>query len=242
MTKKVDMEVDLEMLEQDQGKSLLTNKLTQAIVEVDEVEGNDGNIDYSTPPHFDNIDDVLSYSVKGGCFHFQWLVFVSSGLMFMSDAMEITLLSFLYSCLTSYWSLTHAEADSMISCVFIGELIGSLYSGYLSDKYGRKPVIFTAIVIISVGALFSALSSSLAMFLIMRSFVGIGIGSSSVPYDLLCEIVPSEWRGNVLVCFEFWWCFGSFITIFFAWLFLNEDYEEGWRWLIITCSVNVSYI
>lgn len=35
------------------------------------------------------------------------------------------------------------------------------------------------------------------MFLIMRTIVGIGIGTSSVPYDFLCEVIPPNWRGYI---------------------------------------------
>lgn len=79
---------------------------------------------------FNNIDDVLIYSTQFQTIpKFQLLVFISSGLMFMSDAMEITLLSFLYSCLKSYWNLSSEQALNMISCIFFGELVGSIFSG-----------------------------------------------------------------------------------------------------------------
>ena len=43
------------------------------------------------------------------------------------------------------------------------------------------------------------------MLVVLRVFVGIGIGGLAVPFDILAEFMPSEIRGKALMGIEYFW-------------------------------------
>ena len=60
--------------------------------------------------------------------------------------------------------------------IFAGWIFGSVLFGFLSDTFGRKVAFLSAVVNISVVALVGAFVNSLWLFIIIRFFVGMGIG------------------------------------------------------------------
>ena len=126
---------------------------------------------------------------------------------------------------------------SIVSSVFLGELVEALLAGPLSDIFGRKPVTLIGVLLIAIIGFASAFSSNIGVFLLLRTLTGVGIGTSAVPYDLVTEVFPRKYRGRVMAAFDAWWCFGSLLTIFFAWLVLSSPH--GWRKLVICCSGSV---
>lgn len=68
---------------------------------------------------------------------YQKHLFFAAGLCFASDAVEISLLSFLSYTLQSDWGLNSFETSLLTSVVFLGGLIGTLILGKLADTQGR---------------------------------------------------------------------------------------------------------
>jgi MFS transporter, putative metabolite:H+ symporter len=184
-----------------------------------------------------DLDDAIEYASKNNSYYFQTVAFFGVGIMFMTDAMEMTLLSFLYPCMKHYWKLGDTSADSLISAVYFGQLFGSLLAGPLADMWGRKPISLLGMTIVAVAGMLSSFSPDVWCFVILRSITGVGIGTNAVPYDLLSEITPLKYRGRILVALNFWWCCGSVFTVLLAWHLLSQ--ENGWRTLVFSCSLPV---
>ena len=60
--------------------------------------------------------------------------------------------------------------------IFAGWIIGSVLFGFLSDRYGRKVAFLACVINITVVALAGAFVKSLWLFIVIRFFVGVGIG------------------------------------------------------------------
>lgn len=58
----------------------------------------------------------------------------------------------------------------------------------------------------SHAGIISAFSVNFPMLVVLRVFVGIGIGGLAVPFDILAEFMPSEIRGKALMGIEYFWC------------------------------------
>lgn len=63
---------------------------------------------------------------------------------------------------------------------FVGGVLGSFFSGQLSDRYGRKPVLFAALALQTVFTFAQVFSGSWIMFLIILFINGLGQMSNFV--------------------------------------------------------------
>ena len=73
-----------------------------------------------------------------GWFQVKLSLFV--GLCWMSDSMEMTILSVLGPALHCDWDISRYQQAMVTTVVFLGMMLSSTFWGSLSDKYGRKPV------------------------------------------------------------------------------------------------------
>ncbi|KAL9304608.1 hypothetical protein ACSQ67_021871 [Phaseolus vulgaris] len=83
------------------------------------------------------VDDAL---VALGFGNFQILVLVYAGVGWISEAMEMMLLSFVGPAVQAQWNLSAHEESLITSVVFAGMLIGAYSWGIVSDKHGRRQV------------------------------------------------------------------------------------------------------
>lgn len=75
-----------------------------------------------------------------------------------------------------------------LSFGMIGLGLGELYWGPLSDKLGRKPVLYMSLAVFIAAAAISVFSTDIAFFLVCRLFQGIG-GSGAI---LLSRTIPTD--------------------------------------------------
>ncbi|XP_040907430.1 solute carrier family 22 member 5-like [Toxotes jaculatrix] len=82
---------------------------------------------------------------------------------------------------------------------FLGVLVGSFFSGQLSDRYGRKPVFFATMALQTIFTVAEVFSPSWVVFSILLFFSGLGqIGNYIAAFVLGTEILT----GNVRVLFS----------------------------------------
>ncbi|MEI4770775.1 MFS transporter [Psychrobacillus sp. FJAT-51614] len=156
-----------------------------------------------------------------------------AGLAWMFDAMDVGILSFVIAALAAEWSLTPGQMGWIGSINSIGMAVGALVFGVLADKVGRKKIFMITLVLFSVAGGLSALTTTLAAFLILRFFVGMGLGGElPVASTLVSESVEAKERGRVVVLLESFWAAGWLLSALISY-FIILNY--GWRiGLIIT--------
>ncbi|KAL7572349.1 hypothetical protein ACA910_021562 [Epithemia clementina (nom. ined.)] len=205
---------------------------------------NDTNFPETTTHNDDNnlkisIDDAIEELGMG---QFQLLILVAAGLCFAADAMEVLLLSFLAVVLQAQWDLTDEQTASITSAVFIGASGGTLISGYLGDRYGRKPIFWLTAATICFFGFATAFTQNLYSLVFCRFMVGFGVGGVTVPFDTLAEFVPASHRGRNLLLIEYFWTGGTLLVPVVALLTLGQsDNQEGtdneWRWFVVVLGM-----
>jgi len=161
------------------------------------------------------------------------LTFVMS-VLFAADAVEVSLLSFLYECVGAAFDLSTVRASSVVSIVFAGMVVGALGAGSTADQVGRKAISLGSILCVAGFGFLSAYAANFDQFVALRFCVGVFIGTFAVPFDLLAEMVPAQTRGRALVWMQVGWALGAMYACAAAWVALPVG---SWRALTVACSV-----
>lgn len=162
-----------------------------------------------------------------------------AGVGWMFDAMDVGILSFVIAALAVDWNLSSQEMGWIGSVNSIGMAVGALLFGILADKVGRKQIFMWTLVLFSVASGLSALTTTLAAFLILRFFVGMGLGGElPVASTLVSESVPAKERGRVVVLLESFWAGGWLLGAIISY-FVIPDY--GWRIALVLTAIPAFY-
>jgi len=87
-----------------------------------------------------------------------------------------------------------------MSCALIGCLFGSLFSGIMSERWGRKPSLLAAALTFAISSICTGFAGSFATMVLWRMAGGLAIGlASSLAPMYIAEVAPAEIRGQ-LVC------------------------------------------
>ena len=126
----------------------------------------------------------------------------------------------------------------IMSMALWGTVLGSIFGGIPTEKYGRKKVLFWIGILFSVSAIGSALAQDPYTFSFFRFMGGIGIGVSSVVAPTyISEISTPASRGRLVAMYQFNIVFGILIA------FLSNYFLEGfggssdWRWMLGVMAV-----
>ena len=126
----------------------------------------------------------------------------------------------------------------IMSMALWGTVLGSIFGGIPTEKYGRKKVLFWIGILFSVSAIGSALAQDPYTFSLFRFMGGIGIGVSSVVAPTyISEISTPATRGRLVAMYQFNIVFGILIA------FLSNYFLEGfggssdWRWMLGVMAV-----
>lgn len=75
--------------------------------------------------------------------------------------------------------LSSSQKELITALCAAGALCGAVIAGGTADKYGRKPAIWFASVLFTLGALIQATSYTIAQMAAGRFLIGLGVGSAS---------------------------------------------------------------
>ena len=162
-----------------------------------------------------------------------------AGMGWMFDALDVGMLSFIIAALKVEWDLTPGEMGWIGSINSIGMAVGALIFGLMADRIGRKKVFIITLLLFSVGSGASALTTSLAAFLVFRFFIGAGLGGElPVASTLVSESVSAEKRGRVVVLLESFWAGGWLVAAVISYFIIPRF---GWQVALVISAIPALY-
>ncbi|MEH7074535.1 MFS transporter [Neobacillus drentensis] len=162
-----------------------------------------------------------------------------AGMGWMFDAMDVGMLSFIIAALKVEWELTPGQMGWIGSINSIGMAVGALIFGLMADKVGRKNVFIITLILFSVGSGLSALTTTLSAFLVLRFFIGAGLGGElPVASTLVSESVPAEKRGRIVVLLESFWAGGWLVSALISYFVIPK---YGWQIALVISAIPALY-
>ena len=153
-----------------------------------------------------------------------------SGLGWAFDALDVGLISFVMAALAVQWSLSQTELSFVASIGFVGMALGATLGGLAADRIGRRQVFAVTLLVYGVATGAAALAWSLGALIVVRFFIGLGLGAElPVAATLVSEYAPAKIRGRVVVALESFWAVGWLGAAVIG-TFVVPAGEDGWRW------------
>ena len=138
---------------------------------------------------------------------------------------------------TEQFGLDALQQGWYVGCALIGSIIGVLFAGILSDKFGRKSTMILSAILFSTSAIGCAVSTDFNQLVIYRIIGGVGIGVVSIS-----EVAVAQYRGRLVSLYQL------AVTIGFLGAYLvnyqllgysmsNPDVSTGWWNLVFVSEV-----
>jgi putative MFS transporter len=178
------------------------------------------------------IDESLNQHIGFGRYQLLLLQICGSGWTY--DGIEMAVIPFIQSHLTTEWSLNSYQRGLLGAIVFLGMAFGACIGGIISDRYGRKVSMVMGMLFTSLFGFSSAFCHNYYSFLLLRMGVGFGLGST-VPtdYSMVMEFVPQKRRASFVGLINMYYILGNIIESVLAWILLQN---ASWRWLVSISS------
>jgi SHS family lactate transporter-like MFS transporter len=128
----------------------------------------------------------------------QRATFLASVLGWTLDAFDYFLMAFAINPIATEFKVSEIDVFVAITLTLMFRPLGALVFGWLADRYGRRPVLMSNILLFSFFAVASAFSPNLIVLLIIRALFGFAMGGEwGIGSSLVMESIPAQSRGTV---------------------------------------------
>ena len=122
-----------------------------------------------------------------------------------------------------------------LSLTFVGMTIGSLVTGFVGDKFGRRFTYQINLLVFGLASLAAAVAQDMTQLIICRFVQGLGLGAEIVVgYSTLTEFVPPKSRGRWLSFMAFLVVAGFPATAILGYLIIPT---WGWRSMFVIAGI-----
>jgi len=162
---------------------------------------------------------------------FHWMIVVGLGISWVLDGLEIQIVA--SAGFQKDLGMSIADVTLAGTVYLVGQVLGSLVFGRMSDSLGRRKLFILTLAIYLIGSGIAGLAPNMEFLLVFRFIAGLGIGGEYAAINsAIDELIPSHYRGRVDIAINgtYWGgaALGSVANLFL----LNPDnFAEniGWR-------------
>jgi len=152
------------------------------------------------------------------------------GLGYTFDSFDGALMGAALSALIVIWQIPSSVSGWLLSSIFFGYLVGALAAGVLADRFGRRKLMMTSLLVFCACSFLMGTAQSVPELFIWRALAGIGIGAETAiiaPY--ISEFLPSRVRGKFVARTVGFLSFGYILAGAIAPIVISPNPETGWR-------------
>ena len=162
---------------------------------------------------------------------FHWMVVFGLGTAWILDGLEVQIVA--AGGFETTLNMSSADVGLAGTIYLLGEVVGALLFGRLTDTLGRKKMFTLTLAVYLLGAAASAFAPTMWVFLITRFVSGMGIGGEySAVNSAIDELIPGKHRGRVdLAINGTYWAGAAIGALASTFLLDTERFPQniGWR-------------
>ena len=129
-------------------------------------------------------------------FHRRIMWLIGIGMFF--DGFDIYVASTVLGATLKTGFSTLGQSALFVSLTFLGMMLGSLGTGFLGDRFGRRFTYQANLAVFGLASLGAALAPNMSVLIACRFVMGLGLGAENVVgYSTLTEFVPPQKRGKL---------------------------------------------
>ncbi|GAA0185881.1 secondary carrier transporter [Lithospermum erythrorhizon] len=130
----------------------------------------------------------------------------------------------------NYCKFDDQKLQLFTSSLYLAAVVCSFIASKCCKRFGRKRTMQMASVFFFVGVILNAAAEDLAMLIIGRLCLGVGVGFGNQAVPLfISEIAPARYRGGLNVCFQLLITVGILIASVVNY-FTSQIHPHGWRY------------
>ncbi|ACL22638.1 major facilitator superfamily MFS_1 [Desulfitobacterium hafniense DCB-2] len=149
------------------------------------------------------------------------------------DSMDLGMLTFVLGSIKTDLGLTTVQAGLLSSFSFLGMFFGAASAGMAADKFGRKIVFQTSMILWGAASIACAFTQNVEQLALARFFLGLGMGMEfPIGQSLISEFIPAKNRGRYIALLEGFWPIGFIAAGILSYFLLPIG---GWR-LVFLCE------
>src|SRR4051794_9429020 len=163
-----------------------------------------------------------------------WLTLLT-GLAFMGNGLDLSVISFSMNGMRAELGLTTAQLGYILPMNGLGQLVGAIAIGSLADRIGRRLAFVLTGCLAGLGVGLASFTSDPAVFAALLFVTGTGIGGvAPAASALLSELAPPTHRGQMMAWTQVFWVIGWSIA---ATLGAGFEAMLGWRGILAVGAV-----
>lgn len=158
------------------------------------------------------------------------------------ESFDIGLIGNVLPSLTKIYHLGSGEKSLIATASTLGIVIGIIPAGYLADRFGRKRVFISGIVVYSIMTLVTGFATSPTQIVVLRLLAGLGMGAVfPMPYVLGSELCPVSLRGRFTGMADSFLSVGYFLAPLIAIWVIPSTTSSGWRTMFFIGGIPLLY-
>jgi MFS transporter, putative metabolite:H+ symporter len=166
-------------------------------------------------------------------FHYRIFWLVGAGMFF--DGYDLYVAGGVLAATIQTKFSTLPQNLQFLSLTFVGMTLGSLITGFVGDKYGRRFTYQVNLLIFGLASFAAAFAQDMPQLIVCRFVQGLGLGAEIVVgYSTLTEFVPPGTRGRWLAFMAFLTVCGFPVTAVLGYLIIPT---WGWRPMFVIAGI-----
>ncbi len=154
---------------------------------------------------------------------------LAAGLGWMLDAFDVMLYSIVLATLMRAFGMSRATAGALNALTLVASALGGLLFGLLADRFGRRLMLSTSILLYSVFTFACGLATTIVVLAVFRFLLGLGMGGEwNSGATLVAETWPAALRGRALGIVQSGWAVGYALAAIAAGVILAH---ASWHWV-----------